>query len=227
MTLQRLVIFGASNIVSDIADAAWTLGWPTRAVVTHEPEETHPRSIPLVERIRSLGPLGGIPQLLEFESFSPETGDVYVLGPTTPRRATLAAAVVQRWDLSFTTLVHRTAYVAPGVRLGPGVFVGACSVIAPGTTVDEHVFINRGVTIGHDNLIGAFSRIQPGSALGGLSVIGRGVTVGLGARLHERLAIGDGAVIAAGAVVRHDVEPFVMVAGSPARLMKKLTGGAR
>ncbi len=226
MTLPRLVIFGASNIVSDLADAAWTLGWPTRAVVMHEPEEAHPRSIPLAQRVLSWGPLGGVPQMLDFESFSPEPDDVYILGPTTPRRANLAAAVTQRWALAFTTLVHRTAYVAPGVTLGPGVFVGACSVVAPGTTVDEHVFINRGVTIGHDNRIGAFSRIQPGSALGGLSTIGRGVTVGLGARLHERLAIGEGAVIASGAVVRHDVEPYALMAGSPARLMKTLSRSA-
>lgn len=188
----------------------------------HEPEEPTPRSIPINQRVLSWAPLGGVPQILDFTSFSPELGDVYILGPTTPRRANLAAAIAQRWALSFITLVHRTAYVAPGVTLGPGVFVGACSVIAPGTILGEHVFINRGVTVGHDNRIGAFSRIQPGSALGGLSDIGPGVTVGLGARLHERLAVGEGAVIASGAVVRNDVEPYALMAGSPARLMKRL-----
>ena len=222
MTAPRLVIFGASNIVSDIADAAWSTGLPTRAVVRHEHEELQPRSIPLTERVRTLGNLGGIPEVLDFDRFEPGPGDVYILGPTTPRRAALAAEVRARWNLSFMTLVHRTAYVSPGARLGPGVFVGACSVIAPGTTLDDHVFVNRGVTIGHDDVIGPFSRIQPGAALGGLSKIGSGVTIGLGARLYERLVVGDGAVIAAGAVVRHDVEAFALMAGSPARLMKKL-----
>lgn len=222
MTAQRLVIFGASNIVSDIADAAWSVGLRTRAVVLHEYEELHPRSIPLSERVRMLEDLGGVPRIEQFERFEPEPGDVYILGPTTPRRSALAAEVQARWGLTFTNLVHRTAYVSPGARLGPGVFVGACSVISPGTTLAEHVFVNRGVTIGHDNVIGSFSRIQPGAALGGLSRIGRGVTVGLGARLYERLVVGDGAIVAAGAVVRHDVEAFVLMAGSPARLMKRL-----
>jgi len=172
MTVKRLVIFGASNILSDLADAAWSLGWPTRAVVMHEPEEAHPRSISVAQRILSWEPLGGVPRILDFENFTPEPGDVYILGPTTPRRAHLAAAVTQRWALAFTTLVHRTAYVSPGVILGQGVFVGACSVIAPGTTLDEHVFINRGVTIGHDNRIGAFTRIQPGSAHGACPPLG-------------------------------------------------------
>ena len=47
--------------------------------------------------------------------------------------------------------------------------------------------------------------------------IGDDVWVGFGAVLLSGITIGTGAVIAAGAVVIHDVEPFSIVGGAPAR----------
>lgn len=220
--MTRLVIFGSSNMISDLVDAAWSQGIPTRAIVRHEPEGEESRSIRLVDRIRNYDRLGGVPEIYEFDDFLPMPGDVYLLGPTTPLRARLASDVRQRWGLPFTTLIHRTAYVSPLTELAEGVFVGANSVIAPGTSLAEHVFVNRGVTIGHDNRIGAYSRIQPGVALGGLSEFGRGMTIGIGARVIERLRVGDGAVVAGGSVVLSDVDAHTMVAGVPAKFKKQL-----
>jgi len=80
-----------------------------------------------------------------------------------------------------------------------------------GSRLADHVFVNRGVTIGHDTHVGSFSRIQPGANLGGLSRIGVGVTVAIGATLLERLVIGDGAFVGAGAVATEDVPDGVLV----------------
>lgn len=218
----QLVIFGTSNILSDLLDAAYSVGWSVSTIVVHEPETTQPRSLPLQERLEQVARVWSAPRVVTLDDFVPGPGESYLLGPTTPRRRQLAELVRQRWGLPFCTLVHRTAYVSPLASLGEGVFVGANSVIAPGTTLAEHVFVNRGVTVGHDNRIGAYSRIQPGASLGGLSVYGRAVTVGLGATVLERLCIGDDAVIAGGAVVLADVPAAVMVAGVPATIRKQL-----
>ncbi len=218
----QLVIFGTSNILSDLLDAAYSVGWSVSAIVVHEPETTEPRSLPLQQRLAQVAKVWSPPRVLSMDEFVPAAGEAYLLGPTTPRRRHLAELVRRRWALPFCTLVHRTAYVSPLATLGEGVFIGANSVIAPGTVLDEHVFVNRGVTVGHDNRIGAYSRIQPGASLGGLSVYGRAVTVGLGATVLERLSIGDDAVIAGGAVVLADVPAAVMVAGVPATIRKQL-----
>ena len=45
--------------------------------------------------------------------------------------------------------------------------------------------------------------------------------IGYGARLLAGLTIGDGAVIAAGSVVTKDVEPYCIVGGIPARVIRK------
>jgi maltose O-acetyltransferase len=51
--------------------------------------------------------------------------------------------------------------------------------------------------------------------------IGRDVWIGANAVILGGITIGDGAVVAAGAVVTNDVERGVIVAGNPAREMRR------
>lgn len=51
--------------------------------------------------------------------------------------------------------------------------------------------------------------------------IGKGATVGSGAIVLGGVSIGEGAVVAAGAVVVKDVEAYSLVAGTPAKLIRK------
>jgi acetyltransferase-like isoleucine patch superfamily enzyme len=51
-------------------------------------------------------------------------------------------------------------------------------------------------------------------------VIGRGVWIGRGAAVLAGVRIGDGAVVAANAVVTHDVPAGAVVGGVPARPLK-------
>jgi sugar O-acyltransferase (sialic acid O-acetyltransferase NeuD family) len=219
---RKLVIFGASNIVSDLFDCALATGLVPAKVVLHLPESAGARDIPLATRIAALQGLCAAPEVEALDDFRPGTGELYLLGPTTPTRAKLAAEIEQRFGLRYHTLIHPTAYVSPLAQLGQGVFVGANSVIGPGAVLGDHVFVNRGVTIGHDTQIGSFSRIQPGANLGGLSRIGSGVTIAIGATLLERLVIGDGAFVGAGAVATEDVADDVLVLGIPAKFKKLL-----
>jgi len=48
------------------------------------------------------------------------------------------------------------------------------------------------------------------------------VVIGVGASLLPAIKIGKGATIAAGSVVTKDVEPKTLVAGAPARFVKRL-----
>ena len=222
LTQQRLVIFGVSNILSDLFDCALANGLALGKVVIHLPESTEHRNLSLTDRLTAVGSICTAPTVEYLDEFTPEANEVYLLGPTTPTRAVLAAELKKRFNLRFHTLIHPSAYVAPLAKLSDGVFVGANSVIGPGAELAEHVFVNRGVTIGHDTHIGAFSRIQPGSNLGGLSHIGHSVTVGIGATLIERLVVGANAFIGAGAVVTADVDANVLVVGTPAKFKKNL-----
>lgn len=222
MQQGKLVIFGVSNMLSDLFDCAMANGLALSKVVIHLPEQVGERDISLADRLAALSRVCKPPVVETLSEFEPQEGEIYILGPTTPARRNLAQSLYDRFRLDFCILVHPTAYVSPLAALSQGVYVGANSVIAAGVQLGPHVFINRGVTIGHDTRIGAFSRVQPGSHMGSLSRIGEGVTVGLGSSIIERLRVGDNAVIGAGAVVLEDVPANVLVAGVPAKFKKSL-----
>ncbi len=52
-------------------------------------------------------------------------------------------------------------------------------------------------------------------------IVGNDVYIGAGATIIGPRVIGDGAIIAANATVTHDVEPYTIVGGTPAKVIKK------
>lgn len=52
-------------------------------------------------------------------------------------------------------------------------------------------------------------------------IVGNDVWIAAGSSILRNVTVGDGAVIAAGAVVTEDVEPYAIVAGVPARPIKR------
>ncbi|MDT0117737.1 DapH/DapD/GlmU-related protein [Microbacterium sp. PRF11] len=87
------------------------------------------------------------------------------------------------------------------------------------------------VRIGHGLKLGPFASIadtdshetNPGNGVKSHpTIIGNEVWVCRGAIILPGVRVGDGAVIAAGAVVTSHVPPFTVVAGNPARVVKQL-----
>ncbi len=56
------------------------------------------------------------------------------------------------------------------------------------------------------------------------TVVGNDVWIGHSAIVMQGVTIGDGAVIGAGAIVTKDVAPYMIVAGCPARIIRKRFG---
>lgn len=54
-----------------------------------------------------------------------------------------------------------------------------------------------------------------------LTTVGHDVWIGHMAMIRPGLSVGHGAVVAMGAVVTHDVAPYVVVAGNPARVIRE------
>ena len=118
----------------------------------------------------------------------------------------------------------RYSYVGSGTRITDANIGGFCSIgarcgigggIHPTNMVSTSpVFLN-----GRNILKKNFASIsyEPSKTV----IIGNDVWIGEGVCIVSGVHIGDGAVIGAHAVVTHDVEPYAVVAGVPAKEIKK------
>jgi acetyltransferase-like isoleucine patch superfamily enzyme len=104
------------------------------------------------------------------------------------------------------------------VTLAAGAIVGPAAVIGAGTDVGEHALVSRGALVGHHASVGPFVRLLPGSNLAGHVVCEASVTIGMSAAVIDHITVGEGAVVAAGAVVVRDVPALTRVQGVPARV---------
>jgi len=216
---MRLVIFGVSNLLGNILDCALALRLTPSLVVKNMPEIVRPRSKSVSERVMRIPTP---PRIIQLEEFSPQEGECYFLGTTSPRRQTLVEDIRSRFEITFCTLVHPAAYVSPMSSLANGVFIGAGTIVGPGAEFREHVYVAQKVSVGHDAVVEPYARLQHGCNIGGHVRVGYGATVGSGATVLQELEIGPEAFIAAGAVVIEDVPARALVAGVPATFKKTL-----
>lgn len=107
-----------------------------------------------------------------------------------------------------------------GVVIGNDCVVREMTVIEGGTErptfIDDNSFISSEVALGHDSSIMKNVTITASASIGGFCWIDERVTIGMGASIHQRSVIGYGAMIGMNATVVRNVEPFIIVKGTPA-----------
>jgi serine acetyltransferase len=139
------------------------------------------------------------------------------------------------------TLVGRDATLSVGYGEGDrhladrGLFIGDRCVLGARTTITAHerieigdaVFFGQGVFVTDASHGYQDPGLPIGKQLGAHQPvsIGSGSWVGHGAVILPGTRLGRNVVVAAGSVVRGEIEDFAVVAGSPARVVRRLEPG--
>ena len=133
------------------------------------------------------------------------------------------------------------ARIEPGAIIRDQVTIGDQAVIMMGALlnigaeVGEKTMIDMGAVLGGRATVGKNCHIGAGTVLAGVVeppsadpvVVEDDVVIGANAVVLEGVRIGQGAVVAAGAIVIQDVEPNTVVGGVPARVLKVLDDKTR
>jgi tetrahydrodipicolinate N-acetyltransferase len=129
-----------------------------------------------------------------------------------------------------------TARIEPGavirdkVDIGEHVIVMMGAVINIGAVIGAGTMVDMNAVVGARALVGRNCHVGAGAVLAGVLeppsadpvVIEDNVLIGANAVVLEGCRVGAGSVVAAGAVVVQNVEAGVVVAGQPARVIKKV-----
>ena len=93
-------------------------------------------------------------------------------------------------------------------------------------TIEDNVFIGHNVTFTNDTYPRAVTtdgKLQTENDWGcEPTIVKKGASIGSSVTLLSNLAIGENAIVGAGSVVTHDVPPNTIVAGNPARVLRKI-----
>jgi len=126
-------------------------------------------------------------------------------------RLNFCAAFIER-------LMHHSCYcwISTSAEIGYGLMIAhvGCLVIGGSSVLGCNCDVRQNITIGGNyNKKSADGRTQP--------VIGNGVSIGAGAVIIGPIQIGDNSIIGANAVVTSDMPSQSIIAGIPARVIKK------
>ena len=131
-------------------------------------------------------------------------------------------------------LLEVDARIEPGAIIRDRVSIGKSAVIMMGAVINIGAEIGEGSMVDMNAVIGARGKLGKRVHLGAGAVvagvleppskepcqIGDDVLIGANAVILEGVKIGNGSVVAAGSVVTEDVPAGVVVAGSPAKIVK-------
>jgi UDP-2-acetamido-3-amino-2,3-dideoxy-glucuronate N-acetyltransferase len=116
--------------------------------------------------------------------------------------------------------------IQKGVSIGKRVKVSSHTFICEGVTVEDEAFIGHGVMFINDkypratNPDGSTQTGEDWSCIP--TFVKKRASIGSNATILCGVTIGEGAIVGAGSVVTGDVPPGTIVAGNPARILRKV-----
>ena len=99
--------------------------------------------------------------------------------------------------------------------------IGSFCSLADGVYILSGISNHRVDTVSTKNFGNLFPEVPSAPIVKGPTVIGSDVWIGRNAIILPGLKIGHGAVVGAGAVVTKDVPPYAIVAGNPAKVLRR------
>lgn len=155
----------------------------------------------------------------EEASIGPQTT---ILNSKIGDRVTVENSVIKESIIHTEALIGPFTHLRPGTQVGPRAKVGNF-VEMKNSSIEEGSKVSHLTYVG-DTLLGPGCNVGAGTVVANYdgekkhrTIVGRGTFIGSNSTLVAPLTLGEGAKVAAGAVVTRDVRPGTLVKGVPAR----------
>jgi acetyltransferase-like isoleucine patch superfamily enzyme len=128
-------------------------------------------------------------------------------------------------DIGDDTKIGTFVEIQKNARIGRRCKISSHTFICEGVTIEDEVFVGHNVTFINDRFpraINGNGALQSEADWACVpTLVKRGASIGSGATLLCGITIGEGAIVGAGSVVTKDVPPQAVVAGNPARVLRR------
>ena len=106
--------------------------------------------------------------------------------------------------------------------------IGDDVMLAWGVTITDHNSHSLQFSVRRDDVVNVLKGVKfwDGIKIAPVKISDK-AWIGFGSSILKGVTIGEGAVVAANSVVTQDVEPWTIVGGNPAKLIRKLTSDER
>lgn len=119
------------------------------------------------------------------------------------------------------TLIHPTATVMSDVELGDGVIIGARALVGVKAVIGANCTVGMGSIVNHECSLDDHTTIGARVTLGMQAHIGERTFLGDGVTVLPARRIGQGVVVVSGSVITQDIPADSIVAGVPAKLIRR------
>ena len=130
-------------------------------------------------------------------------------------------------EIGDETKVGAFVEVQKNAKIGKRCKISSHTFVCEGVTIEDNVFVGHGVVFINDSYPRATTgegqlqteqdwSVEP-------TLVKRGASIGSGSTILAKITIGENAIVGAGSVVAKDVPANTIVAGNPARVLRKLS----
>jgi acetyltransferase-like isoleucine patch superfamily enzyme len=130
-------------------------------------------------------------------------------------------------EIGDNTRIGTFVEIQKGAKIGKNCKIQSHTFICEGVTIEDNVFISHNVTFINDKFPRATTaddRLQTEADWVCMAtLVKRGASIGSSATLLGGITVGENAIIGAGSVVTKNVPANAIVAGNPARVIRKIS----
>lgn len=132
-------------------------------------------------------------------------------------------------EIGDNTKIGTFVEIQKGVKVGKNCKISSHSFICEGVTIQDNVFVGHNVTFINDaypRATAADDALQTEEDWICIpTLIRKGASIGSSSTLLCGITVGENAIVGAGSVVTKDVPANTIVAGNPARILRKFEEG--
>jgi UDP-2-acetamido-3-amino-2,3-dideoxy-glucuronate N-acetyltransferase len=129
-------------------------------------------------------------------------------------------------EIGDNTRIGSFVEIQKGAKIGKNCKISSHTFICEGVTIDDNVFIGHNVTFINDlfpRAINADGSLQADDDWTCIpTTVGKGASIGSSVTILAGISIGSNALIGAGSVVTKDVPERTVVAGNPAKFLRRI-----